>query len=234
MSLIVPQTPFHINILMSLEDDRWLRFNDDIAAFNKKHDLKQHDLPQSPDNDVLIEGLLCHILQVTYKSADLLFKTTKCQSDQSTKPHHIEISVILCDDTTIHDINRDHRGKDKPTNILSFPTLEGGDMMMPPMHNDNKNADNENDPNISAAYPTPIGDLILSYDRVIDESHDQEKPKLHHLIHLIIHGCLHLMGYDHIDEKQASIMEKIEIDILDSFGVKNPYYDSFSMTSLDA
>lgn len=106
-----------------------------------------------------------------------------------------EVSVVLTDDAHIQILNRDYRGKDKPTNVLSFPQEER----------------------------SMLGDIILSIDTLKKESDEQGKPLLAHVSHMLVHGCLHLLGYDHESEDEAQEMEALEIRILDGLGIKNPY-----------
>ncbi len=97
-------------------------------------------------------------------------------------------------------LNRDYRGKDKPTNVLSFP------MDVP----------QEIGLNL-------LGDLVLCAQVIADEAAQQNKPLQAHWAHMIVHGMLHLQGYDHIEEHEAEHMEALEIDILQTLGFANPY-----------
>jgi len=106
-----------------------------------------------------------------------------------------ELSLACVDDAAIQTLNRDYRGKDKPTNVLSFP-IEGGPL---------------------------LGDIVLAYETTKMEAAAQGKSFDHHLTHLIIHGFLHLLGYDHMDNKSAAIMESLEIAALSQLGIDNPY-----------
>lgn len=109
-----------------------------------------------------------------------------------------EISIAFIDDAAIQLLNRDYRGKDTPTNVLSFP-MEGP--INVPM----------------------LGDIVLSRETIVGEARRQGKKTTHHLTHLIIHGFLHLLGYDHIDDKNAAKMEALEIQALAQMGIDNPY-----------
>ena len=105
-----------------------------------------------------------------------------------------EASVVLGSDPFVQELNRDYRGKDKPTNVLSFPQ----DLPL-------------------------LGDLVFAYETVKRESDEQQKSFDEHLLHLCVHGTLHLLGYDHIGDAEAEEMEALEIKILATMGVKNPY-----------
>lgn len=113
-----------------------------------------------------------------------------------------EVSVTFADDATVAEANRAWRGKDRPTNILSFPMvqLEPGER------------------------PGPLaGDLLLAFETVARESVAEEKPLADHLGHLLVHGFLHLMGYDHIEDDDAAAMEAAEVAILADLGIADPY-----------
>lgn len=107
----------------------------------------------------------------------------------------MELSVLLTDDAEIQQLNKNFREKDYATNVLSFPDGENG----------------------------YLGDIAISFDRLSEESHNENKSFNDHFAHLLVHGCLHLMGYDHMDEEEAQEMESLEIHILRDMGIKNPY-----------
>lgn len=116
--------------------------------------------------------------------------------------HDAEVSLLFCDDARMRELNRDFRGKDKPTNVLSFP---GPDLPQPaPM----------------------LGDIALGYETVLREAQEQGKSFADHARHMIVHGFLHLLGYDHETDAEAAEMEATEIRILHRLGVENPYGDS--------
>lgn len=116
----------------------------------------------------------------------------------------LEVSVVLTDDKTIQTLNATYRNIDKPTNVLSFAALDSDDPLPP-------------------EGPVHLGDIILALETLQHESETMEKPLKNHLTHLVIHGMLHLLGYDHIEEEEANIMESLEISILSDFGIENPY-----------
>ncbi len=112
-----------------------------------------------------------------------------------------EVSVLLCDDAVIAALNARWRGRDEPTNVLSFPA--------PP----------PSDP----AAPVHLGDIAIAYETVIREAQEQGIPVTWHLAHLAVHGFLHLLGYDHATDGEAERMEQLEREILASLGVPDPY-----------
>ena len=124
-------------------------------------------------------------------------------------PSQVEISVVLTDDSTIQAYNRDHRGQDKPTNVLSFPLVEaaelGGLTHFPP------------------GVPVPLGDLVFAYETIKREAEAADISLDTHLAHLMVHGLLHLLGFDHETDPEADQMEALEAHILLSQGLPNPY-----------
>jgi len=117
---------------------------------------------------------------------------------------HIEVSVVLADNKFTQDLNNKYREQDKPTNVLSFPITDEDILIAP-------------SPFLS------LGDIIIAYETIKAEAAEQNKGFNNHLTHMLVHGCLHLLHYDHIDDEDAQEMETLEIKILDSMGIKNPY-----------
>ena len=116
-----------------------------------------------------------------------------------------EVSAVLADDNFVQALNNEYRGKNKPTNVLSFPQNEPDEI------------------EIQAQSFLSLGDIILAFETIEREAEEQNKSFNDHLMHLIIHGTLHLFGYDHIDDQDAEKMEALEIELLEKLGVKNPY-----------
>jgi probable rRNA maturation factor len=119
----------------------------------------------------------------------------------------IELSVRLTGDDEVRALNAKWRGKDKPTNVLSFPMLESDDLR-----------------GATVAGPELLlGDIILARGVCAAEAADKDVPVEQHATHLIVHGTLHLLGYDHHDEVDAADMEAREIRALERLGIANPY-----------
>ncbi len=119
----------------------------------------------------------------------------------------LTLSVTFSDDAKVKKLNHDWRGKDKPTNVLSFP-------MEPP------------EITVPRGRVRYLGDIIIARKTVVREAREQEKTIDDHLAHLLIHGVLHLLGYDHIVDVEAEEMEAREIAILSSLGIENPYKET--------
>lgn len=116
-----------------------------------------------------------------------------------------EVSILLTDDAAVHELNKRYRNVDRPTNVLSFAAL-----------------DDEDEPIVD---PMLLGDVIVAFETTEREAADQGITFENHLFHLIVHGMLHLIGYDHIDDQDALEMESLEIKILEENGIGNPYED---------
>jgi probable rRNA maturation factor len=113
-----------------------------------------------------------------------------------------EVAVLLTDDSSIRALNRDWRQRNAPTNVLSFPAPET--------------------PAVRGAMP-PLGDIVIAYETTEREALAERKPFAHHLTHLAVHGFLHLVGYDHVDNVEAEEMEGLEAAILARLDVPDPY-----------
>ena len=135
-----------------------------------------------------------------------------------------EVAVLLCDDAAIARLNARWRGHDRPTNVLSFPAPDREQMMTEDRgRNEPGGKGLKTAPTRSAAVRRPLGDIAIAYETVAREAAAERKPVAHHLAHLAIHGFLHLMGYDHRDEREAERMERLERDILARIGIADPY-----------
>ncbi len=125
-------------------------------------------------------------------------------------PETHSISIALLTDSEVRALNKAFRGKDSATNVLSFPAVPAPR-------------------NQSAGLF--LGDIALAYETVNAEANEQDKPVLHHAAHLIVHGVLHLAGYDHASDLDAETMESTERTILNEFGIPDPYADGVPLSS---
>lgn len=128
----------------------------------------------------------------------------------------IEISVVLTHDLAMQRLNAQFRKKDKPTDILSFPQFDG----LEAIHSYNKKQE------------ILLGDLIFSYQTVTRDAYAMQIDFKDHMRHLTVHGMLHLLGFDHEEEEEAVTMENLEIEILSSLNIENPY--TLKRETLDA
>ncbi|GAA4999227.1 rRNA maturation RNase YbeY [Acinetobacter puyangensis] len=118
-----------------------------------------------------------------------------------------EIGLACVDLAASHELNLLYRQKDKPTNVLSFPSDIPAEIL----------------PMLDAR---PLGDLVICIPVVLSEAEQQQKSNMDHFSHLLVHGVLHLLGYDHeLGEQEAEEMEALEIEILAKLGLKNPYLE---------
>ena len=125
-----------------------------------------------------------------------------------------EISLLACDDARIAELNGEFREKPTPTNVLSWPAEdlaaeEAGQAPLPP------------EPDFTGEIA--LGDIAIAYDTCAREAAEAGKPMNDHVTHLIIHGTLHLLGYDHIRDTDATLMEGVEVAILGKMGIDDPY-----------
>lgn len=136
------------------------------------------------------------------KVLDAAVDFLKAEENQPFPEVPTELSLVFTDDESIRDINAEWRDKDKPTNVLSFPAYPVGPGDMPgPM----------------------LGDIVIARETVEREALDLEKSFEDHLTHLLVHGFLHLLGYDHIETDEAEEMEGLETRILAKLGLSDPY-----------
>lgn len=122
----------------------------------------------------------------------------------------VEIAIRLTSDNEVHALNRQYRDKDKPTNVLSFPMYAPEELLK---------LEDERLPEIM------LGDIVLARETCLREAAEKDLPVATHATHLIVHGVLHLLGYDHIDDEDAENMEALERRIMADLGHDDPYGD---------
>lgn len=168
------KSPLQLDITIAINDPAWVREVKDIRAQAEK----------------IVQTTLTHM-------RDHLPEAMRGSQAE------IGLAVVFTDDKESRELNHRFRGKDAPTNVLSFPA----DVEAPqPEHQE-----------------LVLGDIILAYGVVAHEAEEQHKPFSHHMTHMVVHGLLHLLGFDHMVEAQADIMEAHERTILKLFGIPDPY-----------
>lgn len=134
-------------------------------------------------------------------------------ADWLTRALAVEVSIRLTDDAEVQALNRDYRGKDKPTNVLSFP------MIQPDLLDALANTDDGE---------VLLGDIVLARETVEREAAEKSISAPDHATHLIVHGTLHLLGHDHMEDAEADHMEELERQILATLGIADPYNDALT------
>lgn len=171
--------PFETELAISVQDAAW---------------------PFPPE---ILEGCVADVVRETFNAIAPTLDTGGVQKAT------VEVSVVFANDAAVQTLNADYRGKDQPTNVLSFPdtplgrsNLEQAAIMREPLM---------------------FGDIILARETVASEAEAQNKSLADHMTHLLVHGLLHLAGYDHMEQNDADVMENLEVIILDKLGISNPY-----------
>ncbi|MGQ0527829.1 MAG: rRNA maturation RNase YbeY [Alphaproteobacteria bacterium] len=162
-------------------------------------------MPTTIKTEIPLSGAI--EIDITQKSGDWPAVNTLVEQALRAAFRHLdlqgegEVSIVLADDAFVQDLNRDYRDKDKPTNVLSFPQLEI----------------------FTGKVAGLLGDIVFGLETIRREADDAQKSFEDHLSHLVIHGLLHLLSHDHESEDEAERMESLEIQILKTLGIKNPY-----------
>jgi len=158
------------------------------------------DCPDWLENVEKVEDLCRSIAMSTYESA--------------AKPvagSLVEASIVLADDAFVQNLNRTYRSQDRPTNVLSFAALDDNTEVTEPVGGH-----------------LLLGDIIVAFGVASREAKEQEKNLADHVSHLIAHGMLHLLGYDHEEQEAAEEMEDLERDVLARHGIRDPYADNIA------
>ncbi len=149
----------------------------------------------TPKIDVLVESDLWKEAE----DARSVVRRAITEAAEALSTPKAELAIVLTDDSAIRLLNRAWRGVDAATNVLSFPTQR------------------------AAGEPPLIGDIVLAYETIAAEAQAEHKPFAHHLAHLTVHGFLHLLGYDHVRNKDAEAMEEVERDVLRRLAIPDPH-----------
>jgi probable rRNA maturation factor len=158
--------------------------------------------PDDPVVEVVVES---DAWQALPEAGAVVRRAIACAATPTLMAKHrgAEVAVLLCDDGAIAELNARWRGQVRPTNVLSFPA--------PPS------------PRVALGGSVPLGDIAVAYETVAREADEQAKPVADHLSHLVVHGFLHLLGYDHQVDGEAEQMERLEREILAQIGIADPY-----------
>jgi probable rRNA maturation factor len=157
--------------------------------------------PRGREKKVKIEILVRSRHWRKQPRAGATIKKAIAAAAKAASTRHAELAIVLCDDSAIRALNRDWRGRNAPTNVLSFPAATLGKGRGAPY----------------------IGDIVIAYQTAAREALAEGKPFTHHLAHLAVHGYLHLIGYDHETDRTATKMERLERAILARLAVPDPY-----------
>ena len=167
--------------------------------------------PPSPSTEIAVvvqDSAWCEILQeavdVARRAARAALRQQYAAPLSEAAMPASELTVVLADDCLLRRLNREYRGQDRATNVLSFAGLDGP-------------------PEARSEVPRLLGDIVLARETVFREARAQNKRPAEHLSHLVVHGVLHLLGFDHETEAQAASMEAVECAVLAGLGIADPY-----------
>lgn len=161
------------------------------------------------DDDKWVENVDFDAQKVAFELKDLVFDFVKKECDHELLGLGKDLSVNVClsNDEQVHKLNKEFRDMDKPTNVLSFANIDDDEFW------DELEEDIEHN----------LGDIILSFETLFSEAYEKGISVYAHYCHLLVHGFLHLLGFDHQEDDDAEEMEGLEVDILDLFSIENPY-----------
>jgi probable rRNA maturation factor len=152
-----------------------------------------------------IEIIVASPLWKAERGLRLLLRRAVREAAAAAATNSGELAIVLTDDSAIRVLNRDWRGHDRPTNVLSFPAHAAATTRAP------------------AGADRLLGDIVIAYETMAREARAQHRPFAHHLAHLAVHGFLHLVGHDHAADAEAQAMEALEVAVLARLKVPNPY-----------
>jgi probable rRNA maturation factor len=186
-----------------------------------------------------IDIVVASELWKTQRDAKTILRRSIAEAAMAVSTTEGELAVVLTNDKAIRALNRDWRRKDAATNVLSFPAKNPAKK---PSKSRSKKPSKTLGSKPRAARETPclLGDIVIAFETTEREARAEQKPFAHHLAHLAVHGFLHLVGYDHVADDEANVMEGLETAILARLDVPNPYIArdaravSVSETALDS
>lgn len=151
-------------------------------------------------------------------TAKTIIKSAVLAAAKAVSTPRAELAIVLSDDSAVRTLNRQWRGKNAPTNVLSFPAP----VRPPPLPKGRRGKASRQSGSRGERSPY-IGDVVIAYQTTAREAAAEGKLFNHHLAHLAVHGFLHLLGYDHDNDRDAEAMERLERKILVRIGVADPY-----------
>lgn len=160
-------------------------------------------MPDALSIDIVVESPLWDAT-----SAEAVLRRALGEAAAAVSTKQAELAIVLTDDSAIRALNRQWRGIDRPTNVLSFPMQPS-----PPLPRGRR----------KSAAPMLLGDIVIAYETTAAEARSEDKPFADHLAHLAVHGFLHLVGHDHENDSDAATMEGLERSILARLGIADPY-----------
>ncbi len=159
--------------------------------------------------EVLVEEERWHECTSSFDFVNEAAKLALSAGKEPALSSPVNLSILFSTDKHIRELNKTYRGFDKPTNVLAFPA-EG------------------NAAGTLKDEKTHLGDIILAFETVLKEANEQNKTPASHITHLVIHGVLHLMGYDHTTSSEAMKMEQLEVQLMIKLGLTDPYASTFN------
>lgn len=169
---------------------------------------QKDEMHGEPEIDISVQdpvwGHIDNVENFVEKAVITTLRTAPWPREASGKD--VELSIVLANDDLLQVFNREYREKDKPTNVLTFAAIDSDE----PQHGERFH----------------LGDVLLSFQTLEKECIEQGKFMNDHFCHLLVHGTLHILGYDHIEEDDANTMETLEIRILEKLGIQNPYIEA--------
>jgi probable rRNA maturation factor len=179
------------------------------ASLPRKRGRKNHAKP-------LIDVLVQSSRWKARPRAAAIVQKAIAAAAKAASPGHIELAVVLTDDSGIRALNREWRKLDAPTNVLSFPAVQKSAAARSRARSGKPAAE-------TTIAPRQLGDVVIAFETTAREAAADHKRFDHHLVHLAVHGFLHLLGYDHATARDADRMERLEVGILARLGVPDPY-----------
>ena len=183
-----------------------------------KKKLREKEMTNSVEVDVIINDEISWLERVDFDAtkvanelASITFEHIKNNVEGSVLDAEKEflLNVCLSNDEEVWNLNKEFRGMDKPTNVLSFANIDDDDFESM-LEGDDK---------------VELGDIIIAFETLEKEANEKCISVYAHYCHLLVHGFLHLLGFDHIEDDEATEMEGLEVEILEMFSIDNPYKD---------